>query len=154
MPTTGITGPNWNRGVEDRQPVYNDASLSWGAYDVSTNGEVWSGMVATVINGNEVRLANGGKFRGLFFTEKNSVLDESLGGSPPTVLVGAGLMFVRMSALDDVAAYAEGQYLTTGATAPGVLIPEGATPDPDARVAFVQEVHTDGLLIRTFNATV
>lgn len=154
MPTIGITGPNWDRGLEELYPVTNDASLSWKDYDVDTMGEVWSGMVVTLENGNQVRLADGGPFRGLIFTEKNSVLDESLGGSPPSVFVGNGLMRVKMTALDASASYEAGQYLTTTADQPGILVPEDAGDSGDARVGVVQDVESNAIIFRLFSPTI
>ncbi len=154
MPTIGITGPNWDRGVEDLYPVTNDASLTWGDYDPDVEGEVWSGMVVTLQNGNRVALANGGAFRGLIFTERNRVLDESIGGSPPSVLVGAGLMRVKMSALDSTAAYAAGQYLSTGAEKPGVLIPAPGTATDTNTVGVIQDVESNGIIMRLFAPTI
>lgn len=154
MPTIGITGPNWERGLEDLYPATNDASLTWGDYDVDAEGEVWSGMVCTLQNGNRVALADGGTFRGLFFTERNSVLDESLGGSPPSVIVGNSLMRVKMTALDKEAGYAAGQYLTTSAAKPGVLVPDDGTATSDSTVGVVQDVESNGIIMRLFSPTV
>lgn len=153
-PTIGITGPDWERGLEELYPVTNDASCTWGDYDPEVEGDVWSGMVVTLQNGNRVALAQGGAFRGLIFTERNRVLDESLGGSPPSVFVGNGLMRVKMTALDNTAAYAQGGYLTTGAAKPGVLIPEGASPVEEARVGVVQDLETNGIIMRLFSPTI
>lgn len=154
MPTIGITGPDWERGLEELYPVTNDASLTWGDYDVETEGEVWSGMVVTLQNGNRVALAQGGPFRGLIFTERNSVLDESLGGSPPSVFVGNGLMRVKMSALDKEAEYAAGEYLTTGSDKPGVLIPSAVTAPDETTVGAVQDVETNGIILRLFSPSI
>ncbi len=156
MTTTQVVGLGWKRGVEDRYPANMDASLSYGAYDQDTEGDIISGMVAGIRTGtgNEIKKANGGAFRGVFFTEVSKDLDESEGGAPPTVIVGNALLFIRKRALVAGQAYTAGQYVTTGTGAnAGRLVPEGATPDVRARVGQVQEVQADGILMRLFPPT-
>lgn len=158
MTTTQVVGLGWKRGVEDRYPGNNDASLSYGAYSKATDGEIISGMVAGIRTGtgNEALPAGAAAaktgFKGVFFSEVSSELDESAGGAPPTVILGQTLLFVRKRALVANQAYTAGQYLTygTGANA-GRLIPEGAATAASGagtRVAHCQEVQADGILVR------
>lgn len=155
MTTTQITGLTWKRGVEDRYPGTMDATLSWGSYDKETDGPFLSGMVVGLTNGNEVVKAAATPFRGIMFTEVSDEIDESLGGAPPTVIVGGATLFIRRRALSPTASYAKGQYLTSGTGADaGRLVPEGATPNLEHRVGYVQDVYTDGILMRLFPPTV
>lgn len=153
MTTTQITGIGWNRGVEDRYPGTMDATLSWEGFDRAVSGDFLSGMVVGIQagTGNQVKKANAEPFHGIMFTENSAVIDESLGGAPPTVIVGGATLFIRKTALDDAATYAPGEYLTS---ANGKLVPVArdaslniTTPD-NAIVGFVQEQHTDGILMR------
>lgn len=156
MTTTQVVGLGWKRGVEDRYPSNMDASLSYGAYDMETDGQIISGMVAGIraATGNEVVKAANTAFRGVFFTEVSSDLDESAGGAPPTVIVGPALLFVRKRALVTGQAYTAGQYVATGTGAnAGRLVPEGGGPVAAARVGIIQEVQADGILMRLFPAT-
>lgn len=160
--TTQITGLGWRRGVEDRYPGTNDASLSWGAYNKTTDGDFLSGMIASIRTGtgNEIVRADstvrGGRFRGIIFTEVSKDIDESLGGAPPTVITGPATLFIRKSALVAGATYTAGGYLKagTGATNAGRLTASssGTEPDDDT-VAFIQEVQTDGILIKLYQPT-
>lgn len=160
MTTTQITGLGWKRGVEDRYPGTNDASLSWGSYNKTTDGDFLSGMVATVKanTGNEVAKASsgvrGGRFRGVIFTEVSKDLDESLGGAPPTVITGPATLFIRKSALKAGATYVAGNYVRAGDAGAdaGRMVDQGATPGVDT-VAFIQEVQTDGILVKLYQPT-
>jgi hypothetical protein len=160
MTTTQIVGLGWKRGVEDRYPSNNDASLSYGAYNKATDGQIISGMVAGIRTntGNEAIQAGHASakagFHGVFFTEVSDDLDESEGGAPPTVIVGPALLFIRKRALVTGQAYTAGQYVTygTGGNA-GRLIPGGTAAGVDA-VGHVQEVQADGILVRLFPPTV
>lgn len=162
MTTTQITGLGWKRGVEDRYPGTNDSSLSWGTYNKTTSGDFLSGMVVgfQAGTGNVVKKAENEAFHGIMFTENSKDLDESLGGAPPTVIVGGATLFVRKTALNPLATYAAGNYLTsgTGTNANGLslagrLVPEGGSPVAAARVGRVQEVHPDGILMRLYPPT-
>lgn len=160
MTTTQVVGLGWKRGVEDRYPGNNDSSLSYGAYNKTTDGEIISGMVAGIRSGtgNEAlpagATASKTGFKGVFFSEVSSELDESAGGAPPTVIVGPTLLFVRKRALVANQAYTAGEYLTYGtqaASSQGRLVPEGATgaaSGTGTRVAHCQEVQADGILVR------
>jgi hypothetical protein len=165
MTTTQVVGLQWKRGVEDRYPVNNDASFSYGAYDKDTDGPIISGMVAGVRTGTGNEAVPAGAtaaqqgFHGIFFSEVSDELDESAGGAPPTIFVGPALLFVRKRALVANQSYAAGNFLTYGTQAGGKqgrLIPEGATGaaaaaaagTPSTRVARVQEVQADGILVR------
>jgi len=161
MTTTQVVGLGWKRGVEDRYPSNMDASLSYGAYNMGTDGQIISGMVAGIRTGtgNEVHLAGHANakagFHGIFFTEVSSDLDESEGGAPPTVIVGPALVFIRKRALAAGQAYVAGGYVTfgTGGNA-GRLVPGGANPPNIATVGHVQEVQADGILVRLLPPTV
>lgn len=160
MTTTQVVGLGWKRGVEDRYPGNNDSSLSYGAYNKSSDGEIISGMVAGIRSGtgNEAlpagATASKTGFKGIFFSESSSELDESAGGAPPTVILGQTLLFIRKRALVANQAYTAGQYVTYGTQAAGSqgrLIPEGAAgaaTGAGTRVAHVQEVQADGILVR------
>lgn len=155
MTTTQVVGLKWKRGVEDRYPSTMDASLKWGTYDQATEGDIISGMVAGIRagTGNEVVKAAATRFRGVFFTEVSTDLDESEGGGPPTVITGPALLFIRRRALVEGQAYTAGQFLTTGTGAnAGRLVPEGADSGV-ARVGQCQEVQADGILVRLFPYT-
>lgn len=169
MTTTQIVGLGWKRGVEDRYPSNNDASLRYGAYDKAADGEIISGMVAGIRTGtgNEALPAGGANakagFHGVYFTEVSSELDESAGGAPPTVIVGPALLFIRKRALVANQAYTAGDFLTYGTvagTSVGRLIPEGAAGAATAgegtvgRLGHVQEVQADGILFRLRPASV
>lgn len=165
MTTTQVVGLGWKRGVEDRYPSNNDASLSYGAYNKATEGPIISGMVGSVRTGtgNEALPAGAAParagFHGIFFTEVSDELDESAGGAPPTVIVGPALLFIRKRALVANQAYTAGDYVTYGTVANvsvGRLIPEGAAgaaTGAGTRVGHVQEVQADGILMRLNPAT-
>lgn len=164
--TTQVVGLGWKRGVEDRYPSNNDASLSYGAYNKNNDGEIISGMVAGIRTGtgNEALPAGGANakvgFHGVYFTEVSSELDESAGGAPPTVIVGPALLFIRKRALVANQAYTAGEFVTYGTVANvsvGRLIPEGAAgaaTGAGTRCGHVQEVQADGILVRLFPTTV
>jgi hypothetical protein len=156
MTTTQVTNAKWKRGVEDRYPGTNDASLSWGAYDRAVDGEFLSGMVVGIVAGtNEVRKANGaGGFHGIMFTENSDTIDESLGGAPPTVIVGGATLFIRKTALLPTASFAVGDYVTTSTVADeeGFLV-DTATATGANIVGRVQEVSSDGIVMRLYPPT-
>ena len=152
MTSTQVTTPGWHRGVEDLYPGNNDASLSWGSYDKTTNGDFLSGHVVTIKagTGNEVAKATGGAFRGIMFTENSSELDESLGKSVPSVIVGNTLLRIFRRSLKAGHPYAPGEYVTSGTGADAGLLVNVTrdasnviTTPTNAIVGFVQEV-TDG----------
>jgi len=154
MTTTQVVGLGWKRGVEDRYPATMDASLTYGAYDRTVDGDIISGMVAGIRTGtgNEVVKAAATAFRGVFFTEVSAELDESAGGAPPTVITGNALLFIRKRALAAGQTYTAGQYLTTGTAGnAGRLVPGGSADN--TRVGVVQEVQADGILMRLFPPT-
>lgn len=162
MTTTQIIrgGPaaaiRWKRGFEPRQDYTEDGSLHWGERTIE-DGILHAGMVATVVNGDEVAPADGGRFRGILFTPVDMDIDDTASGhSGPTVVVsnGSGKGFVNNKALVADLDYAGGQYLTSGTGENiGRLVPQ--TPDAggnyeitDATVAYCQYSQADGIFIQ------
>jgi hypothetical protein len=156
MTTTQVTNATWKRGVEDRYPGTNDSSLSWGTYTIAADGEFLSGMAVGIKAGtNEViRFTGANGFHGIMFTEKSNTIDESLGGAPPTVIVGGATLFIRKTALRAGVTFAVGDYVTCGSGAgqPGFLA-NGGTVFTTNTVGRVQEVASDGIVMRLYPPT-
>lgn len=152
----------WKRGAEDHYPNTMDSSLLWNAtdntYDPATGGDLMSGMVVTVTDGNKIARANGGRFRGTLFSEASADLNESLNAAAPAVIVGEALIKVLNKSLNQTATFAPGDFLTT---TNGRLTPvardatTGAiTTAENAIVGSVQEVHGNGIKFRQFTPTI
>lgn len=137
-----------------------DASLSWGNWKLSIDGSFLSGQAVTLKGGNTNEVAkagpgvNGGRFRGLMFTECSAEVDDTQAGSPPTVFVGGqgALAFVRKTALA-AGNFAPGEDVL--AAAGGFLGRAAAgTTSQEARIGTVQEVQVDGILMHLNPATI
>lgn len=154
----------WKRGCEPRYAIQYDASCSWGDYDVEADGTFYAGMLATLINGDEVVKADstvsGGRFRGVLFTEASPVIDDTQAPAPPTIAasLGNGLILIRNVGLADGADYtANNGFVKAGTTTnAGKIVPYGGAPGAGAidLVGRVQKVYVDGVLLHLFAATI